>query len=654
MKNLKSLSKSLLILLAFSPSFVFSQVKTDSLIGVLPTIEDYTDKADLLHKIGWSVMYSYPDSALAFYTEALNLGVDHEDDTVIAKSYNRIGIVYDITGEWDKSLENYGWALEKATAIQDTITMASTHTNKGLIYWNKNELEKALLEFLDAQSLFESIYNKQGTANCLHNIALIHMDLLNEEKSIEYHKKALALRMEVGLKSGIIDSKTNLALLYIGTDQIELADQYLNEGIAYYESVEQFYALSKVYSSKGQVNRHRGLLDSAVYYYKQSIKVAHQIGAKNFEASSLYSLGDVYYDFKKPHLQIKTLLEAEKLAIEKENGKMLFLVNDALGKAYNTIGQYKKSSDRMIESQYLRDSIYALEKQEAIANLELKYETAKKENQINKQELLISEQKEELSQVEIEKVNAELAATKMRSWIFLLIAAILIIVGISYFLMARNKKKLSDEKNAALLEEKENSLKAVVESEDNERKRIAKNLHDSVIQQLVSLKFGINAVDIENKSELLELLDTSTFELRDLSHQLMPKGLVKLGLEKAIEDLLKTSLKHTEIKYQYEFSNIEKRAPEAIELNLYRVVQELTHNLVKHSNASRLDVQLYQIQENLHLVFEDNGVGFDVSESNTGVGMRSINSRVEAMEGSVNMESNEGKGTLITIKIPLA
>lgn len=649
-----SVVRSLVILLAILPSFVFSQAKTDSLINLLPDLENCSKRVDVLHQIGWSIMYSNPDSALGYFNEALNLGLKNENDTLVAKSYNRIGIVYDISGDWDKSLENYALALERAIIIKDTITMGSTHSNRGLIYWNKNEFNDAIAEFLDAQTLFESIHYEKGIATSYHNIALIHMDLRNTDKAIEYHQKALAIRTDLGSKSGIIDSKTNLALLFLEKNELEQANTYLNEGIVYYESVGQYYALGKTYSNKGQLCRMQGDLDSSVYYYKKSIKVSNEIGAKNFEASSLYSLGDVYFDMKKPLLQIKYLLEAEKIAAEMENGKLMFLAGDALAKAYYHIGRYEEASEKLIESQAVRDSIYGLEKQEAIANLEIKYETEKKENQINKQELLISAQNEELAQNELEKVNAQLASSKMRNWIFLLTALVLAIAGVSYFLMQRNKKKLSDEKNKALLEEKENSLKAIIESEDNERKRIAKNLHDSVIQQLVSLKFGINAVEVENKSELIELLDGSTHELRDLSHQLMPKGLVKLGLEKALEDLLKTSLKHTEIKYEYEFLNIEKRVPEAIELNLYRVVQELTHNVIKHSKSSKLDVQLYQIQENLHLVFEDNGVGFNTAKLTHGVGMRSINSRIESMEGTIHFEAEHNKGTLVTIKIPLS
>ena len=97
----------------------------------------------------------------------------------------------------------------------------------------------------------------------------------------------------------------------------------------------------------------------------------------------------------------------------------------------------------------------------------------------------------------------------------------------------------------------------------------------------------------------------------------------------------------------------QNRIPEKIELNLYRVIQELTQNVVKHSEASKLDIQLYQFQGNLHLILEDNGKGFQTESGKDGIGLQNIKSRVESMHGTLNYDSKIERGTIVTIKIPL-
>ena len=209
------------------------------------------------------------------------------------------------------------------------------------------------------------------------------------------------------------------------------------------------------------------------------------------------------------------------------------------------------------------------------------------------------------------------------------------------------------EKEKAIQIEREKGLRAVIGSQEEERERIAKNLHDGVIQQLVSLKFGMDSLLDDHKTKLVKQLDDATYELRDLSHELMPKNLEKFGLNEAISNLFETSLVNTNINYTYDCYGLKNNISKDIEINLYRTVQELIHNAVKHSNANQIDAQLYQIENSLHLIFEDNGKGFDIEEKAQGIGLQSINSRIKTINGTVNYESKPNEGAITTVKIQI-
>jgi len=156
----------------------------------------------------------------------------------------------------------------------------------------------------------------------------------------------------------------------------------------------------------------------------------------------------------------------------------------------------------------------------------------------------------------------------------------------------------------------------------------------------------------EEVDGILKNLVHSTDELRNISHQMMPKSLSDLGAVDAIEDMLSLSLPYAEIKYTFEHFNIEERLSGNIELLLYRVAQELVNNIVKHSEATEVSFQLFKSNQNIVMVVEDNGIGISSNDQKNGIGILNINSRVESMNGTVNFESNSNQGTLVTLKVP--
>jgi len=162
-----------------------------------------------------------------------------------------------------------------------------------------------------------------------------------------------------------------------------------------------------------------------------------------------------------------------------------------------------------------------------------------------------------------------------------------------------------------------------------------------------------NHNETQETNKLVEILDASAQELRELSHKMMPRSLSESGLVPALEDMLENSLGNTNIKYQFEHFGITQRFDEDIEIAIYRIAQELINNVIKHSKASKVNVQLFKTGSDVLLIVEDNGQGMNITDHKKGIGLMNISSRLDTINGNVNFEPSPENGTLATIKIPV-
>lgn len=226
--------------------------------------------------------------------------------------------------------------------------------------------------------------------------------------------------------------------------------------------------------------------------------------------------------------------------------------------------------------------------------------------------------------------------------------------------LAHKQKFLLEEQSKLVLAEKENSLKAVIETQEKERARIAQDLHDGVLQQiggviLQARNLVQGSKDIEKKDAelLIENLVNSNEELRTISHRMMPKSLSELGLIAAITDMLNLSLPYANIKHTFEYFNFDERLDASFEITVYRVAQELVNNIVKHSQANKVSVQLFIANNHLVFMVEDNGVGLSNEKASKGIGLMNMQNRVSSLNGNINFDSEQNKFTMVTVKIPL-
>ena len=207
-------------------------------------------------------------------------------------------------------------------------------------------------------------------------------------------------------------------------------------------------------------------------------------------------------------------------------------------------------------------------------------------------------------------------------------------------------------------------LRALSEVQEQERSRFAKDLHDGLGGMLWGVKLSLSnmrgnmilaADQVPLFERSLDMLDTSISELRRVAHNLMPEALVKFGLSVALKDFCDFINSSKAINVVFQTVGNEKRLNISTEVVLYRIINELSNNALRHASASELLIQLNYDDQSLTITVEDNGIGFDkeILNTTTGAGWPNIKSRIEYLKGLLDVETGTGNGTSVNITIPL-
>lgn len=644
-----------LVILFTLPCIVIAE-NIDSLIRKLPETSDPVKKSNLLNKICLGLVYTNPDSALYYGKQALKIGKMNTDDMIRGKSYNRIGIAYDVKNEWDSALMFYDSALVFATPAKDSITIASAYNNIGLIYWNKSMYDKAIENFFRSLNIFEILGKQMGVANTFNNIGLILMEQGRDSAALQYQLSGLRIREKIGDESGINDSRLNIALLYYNMNRLDSSARYYRKAISFYRNRDNHYALGTAYNGLAMVFDSQKKWDSSLIYYDKAIAEHLRVENNYKAASSLLNKAYIYKEEKEETKEFNTLLQGLEMVKDAGSIRVRSKILFQLARIYYHRDQYKKASDFYVEYEKIHDSLYNVDRDEKIEQIKVQYETEKKEKELLKE-------KAANEQLAKEKALAEIRLYNRNKWIIGISSLSLIIILLILVLYQRNQRKIQSEKDAAVIREREKGIKAVFDAQEEERQRIAKDLHDGVGQQLSAIKIHLEGLKknlaLKNQEQekemnsLVEMVGDTGSEIRSISHQMMPKALTELGLVAALEDMLDKSFRYHKIRYSFEHHGIKERLPKNLEVGLYRIAQELVNNIIKHSGANSVDMELMKTMSHVVLIVQDDGKGISSGKKADGIGMMNISTRLRTMNGELNMESGEDHGTTATIRIAL-
>ncbi len=638
------------LLFSSSASLLAQDAKLDSMLKVYRTGK-FTP--ELLNDLCWAYVFNQPDSAIYYGKKAVKLAQKEKDLSSEAKAFNRMGVAFDIKHLSDSALLYYHNAVYLSKKGGDAKTTAGALNNIGLIQWNLGELEKAVNYYVQSATLFEKLNDQKGLANTYNNIGLVLWEDRNYKEGLAYSLKALHLRLALKDNYGIAASYGNIGLIYDDLGQRDSAARYLNLAIPLKLQLKDDYGLAKCYHNLGSLYQKQKKYDEAIQQFELALEISTRLGNNRSSASTLFYMGAVKRRQKDSAKALECLNKAASIVDPKEDAKLYWKILYEKALVNRDQGNFQEATRLLLRMDIMKDSLLNLERSEALEELELKYRTVVKDKQLHEQERMVAE--------------TSLLAERRNRYIIILISALIILALFGLFYFQHTKRKAQAERDAAIIVEREMGIRAVLLATEEERKRIAKDLHDGVVQGLTGLKLRLqnqlrklSALPTEQEVEFKEtasMLDASIDEVRTISHRMMPRALSELGLVPAMADLLDKTLGQANIQFQFEHHKVEViRFDETVEVSLYRIAQELITNIIKHAQAQAVSVQLLKTASHLVLVVEDNGKGFAYEDqtNRNGIGLMNISSRAKALHGEVTYVPSPLQGTVATIRIPLA
>ncbi len=259
----------------------------------------------------------------------------------------------------------------------------------------------------------------------------------------------------------------------------------------------------------------------------------------------------------------------------------------------------------------------------------------------------------------------QLQIANQRNWILGVIGAALITLLVVLLFYTHRQARQKAQFAAEKLKLQTEKTSAIVEAEETERIRLAKELHDGVGPMLSLAKIQLETAISQTQFNSIEqeslfknantMIDDAANEIRTVSHDLMPNALLLHGLVSAVREFVNRLSLTGKVKVSLDVANLDERLPQLTETVLYRVLQELIGNVIKHSEASRVQIQLVRHTNELTMVIEDDGKGFDISQMANfkGIGLKNIISRVDFLHGKVNFDSHPNRGTTVIVEVPL-
>jgi two-component system NarL family sensor kinase len=541
--------------------------------------------------------------------------------------------------------------------------VAETTMGKGATYSAMGKPEEAIKKYQEALRLFEATKNplKNGKiATTYNNIATVFFLINQYEKGLEYDLKAIPYHIETKNEEMLAYSYTYVASDYMRLDKYDSARLYFGKAEPLVKRLDKNLVNIEYYGKIGELYWTEGDWKNTRKYYTIAYNNAEEINVVYSEVEYLSGIGSCFYMEKNYIEADKYLQQAKKLA--EENNMLGSQYGLYATSAYNyyRLKRYKPAYDNLLYYHRLKDSVAGVALKQKIAEMDELYQSEKKQ--------------QEITQLQKEKKIQEISLRQKSLFNYILVGSIatLLIVGFLAYrilrarqLLGRKQEELQRQRISEL--EKDKQLVAVdsmLRGQEDERSRLAKDLHDGLGGLLSGVKFSlINMKDNlvitpENMAVFersLDMLDTSIKELRRVAHNMMPEMLVKFGLDEALKEYCNTINATGLINVKYQSFGIEKKPGGSMEIIVYRIVQELLNNILKHASASEAFVQLVKGEDRLSLVIEDNGKGFDTATlaDNKGAGWTSIRSRVDYLKGQLEIHSDPQKGTSVYIDFNL-
>ena len=600
-------------------------------------------------------LFKDPDSGIYYTEKAIEFATEENYPFHISTLRKTLGACYIVKAEYvtaDKHLL-YGLKGLQNLYYNDTVSykvvkaLSEIHTNMGLNYYYQGVYEKSIESFINAIFYSEKNGNMDRLAICISNIGNIYLELETFDKALEYYKKSIFIALKNDDLVALSQSYNNLGYAYLSLEKLDSANYYLHKSKTIAEKQNFENALPKLYINLSNVFIQEEIYDSALYYAQLSYNVASNLKYVEQKIAAKYNLAFIYRVLKKYKISesyyLELIKETENQGIRYKNKIQLELSN-----LYEDMGNYKKAFGYSVLSYASRDSIYQEESNKQIAEMEAKYQSVKKEEEIK----LLQE---------TAKLNKATATTNRIVFSAIIIILVLVIVLVVIAYRSYKHKQLIERQKIRQNAERK-VLDTVIETEYKERKRFAEDLHDGLGVLLSTTRLYINEIEDSNKEERKQLiqqsnamLDDAIANARNISNNIMPAALKNNGLEVAIKSFCDKINASGNIKIDVQSISFKKHYKNTIEITIYRILTEMINNTLKHAEATSISISLAQKANKLFITYKDNGKGFDyesmLNSTKKGMGLDNTISRINSIGGHCTIKSSAGNGFFAGIEL---
>ena len=633
------------------------ELNRDSLLRELARAKEDTGKVLLLIAVGQQFELNNPDTAAHFYKAAGRLSQKLNYPIGIIKYISNYTAILNVQGKFEESMRLNREGLDISRKYQLVRQTAVSLGNIASVYSYQGDNLSAASYYLQALPYFEQLKDSTSLSILYSNLAKCYQSMKLYVRAEEYGKSSIAFAGDKPWALGYALLNTGVAIT--GQGRLREAMHYFDSSYRMGLHMEDDLLVESSLMNQADIYTHWGQYSRGIATLDRARRLGKKISDENSVSLIYRQLAWIYY--RQQDLPLSRVYLDSAIAAARRNRMM-----EDLRDAYELSVIEEAAADDPRQTVFydslrhsLDDSLFSTSIARNMEELNTRYQTEKRQAEI--EALNKEKQIQQLSIKQHAILNYLLAGSSV---------AILSIFFLSYR-NSRNKQKLSQQtgqlqsQRIRELEQEQQlvSYNALLKGQEEERSRMAKDLHDGVGGMLSGIKLSLsamrgNAILSEDNARLfaqaLLQLDNSMAELRRVAHNMMPEALVRLGLEQAIQDYCDHLNESGTIRIKCQFHGLETRLEAANEIVVYRIVQELVNNIIRHAAASEALVQLMRNEDLLSIIIEDNGRGFDLSAvPQGGAGLGNVRSRVDYLHGVMDVRAEPGKGVSVHIECPL-
>lgn len=573
------------------------------------------------------------DSAIILFNRALILGESISDKLVTGAALRELGSNCIESYQLEKAREYYAKALKLFKEADARPEMAMTYNQLGNSYCMENNITEGLKNYQMVLSIADgtppSYRLNSITATTLSNVGLLFYQIGQIDFSVKYFNRALIMANKIEDRRSVTFITSMMAIAYLEKMDSINGIKWARRSIIMDDYFKQSRNKTYTYQALANYYEKRNQFEEAKKWFEKTLVLATATSALDLVADAHSGIGSYYTLSLNANYQEaeKYLKMAEQEAVATGEKFSVARVYNCMSKLYKCKKDFAKAFDYQEKYTLLNDSITGEKKAQALSSLQIYYETEKKELEISRLSIQ--------NKLELERRNAGIGIG-----IVLLIS---IAVG-SLYVSNRKTLRLKQLHTGQLLS-----------TQESERQRIAKELHDSVGQNILFIR---NQLVKQKNEELLGSVDQTLEEVRSISKDLYPNQLEKYGLAAAVDALAEKLKQSTGIFMSSNLDELPIELSPEHKISFYRIIQECVNNTVKHANASVVRVTATLKDKALELVVHDNGQGFDIEvlseKAHRSFGMLNMEQRVKLLQGKFMIESNrDGSGTRSVFLIPV-